>query len=432
MDMAESKLDTIIRREFMERVRSPWFALSTLLGPLALVLMFAIPVLTGERERRLDPGTFQILDATPDSMGVSIASLINERTGSIAGLPAAVWRPVMPRDTESAVTAVLGQVLKGEFVGVLVIDSASITNGAVRYLGRNTTALITMQQIEVAVRRAVQVRKLEAAGIPEAEAWTLAETRLQLITERVTSRGLGGSGQVSVVFALGVALLLYSTIFMHGANVMRGVLEEKESRVAEVVLSSVPSDTLLFGKVLGIGTVGFLQVAIWTALSGLLIALREPALRALGVDASRLTLPDLSPEFAVILLLTFVLGFLFYAALFAAVGAIVSTEQEAQQAQLPVVLLLVLSLAMVQGVLTNPDGDLAKLLTYLPISSPIILPLRLSLTPLKTSEAALALSVLTVSAFIATLAASRLYRLGVLMYGKRASFREIWIWLRTQ
>lgn len=427
--MAKSKLDTIIAREFRERVRSPWFLVSTLVGPLVMVLLFAIPLIIGERERRLDPGRMLVLDASSDSSGRLIASTLNDRSTIISGLPRADWTWVAHTASDVETADAVRDVLKGRFVGVLIVDDKAVADGTVSYYGRNTTALVTMQQIESAARRAITAQRLEAVGIDPERSAQLAATRVQLLTERVTARGLGGSGQVSVFFSLGVALLLYSTIFIHGANVMRGVLEEKESRVAEVVLSSVPSDTLLFGKVLGIGAVGLVQLVVWTVLSTGLIMVRQPLLQSFGLKADRLTLPDLSPEFAIIMVLTFVLGFLFYAGLFAAVGAIVSNEQEAQQAQLPVVMLLVLSLAMVQGVLTNPDGSLARTLTYLPISSPIVLPLRLSLTPVSASQAALALGILALSAFGATLLAARLYRLGVLMYGKRASAREVWMWL---
>jgi ABC-2 type transport system permease protein len=210
------------------------------------------------------------------------------------------------------------------------------------------------------------------------------------------------------------------------------VLEEKQSRVAEVVLSSVPSDTLLFGKVLGIGAVGFTQLAIWTAMSMLILWVRAPLLAAIGISTTRFALPDLTLMLAVVILLSFVLGFLFYAALFAAVGAIVNTEQDAQQAQLPVVLLLVISLSMVQGVITNPEGGLATAMTLLPFSSPIILPIRLSLTTVPDGEWIASLVILLVCSVGATYLASRLYRTGVLMYGKRPSLREAWRWVRTK
>jgi ABC-2 type transport system permease protein len=210
---------------------------------------------------------------------------------------------------------------------------------------------------------------------------------------------------------------------------MRGVLEEKQTRVAEVVLSSVPSDALLMGKVIGIGAVGFTQLLIWLAVATTLLFARAPILAKFGIAAAGFSLPELSVGMGLVILFSFVLGFLFYAALFAMVGAVVSSEQDAQQAQLPVVLLLAISLGSVQGILTSPEGTMARLLTVVPFSSPIILPLRLSLAPIAMSEIVISLVVLALSALGMTFVASRLYRVGVLMYGKRPSLREVWRWM---
>jgi len=429
--MAESKLDTIVRREYLERVRSKWFLIATLLAPIFLVFMLFLPTLIEQRERRSESGTIRIIDATSDSVGALIAT---SWRGGVAGDTArAQWVPVA---TDSArqleERTAIQAVLAGTIVGYLLIDARAIESGRLPYAGRNTSALLTMQQLEGAITRAVLTRRLESEGIGGGRSATLAAMRLRLDTERLTERGRGGSGQVSVLFAIGVAVTLYLTIFMHGSNVMRGVLEEKQTRVAEVVLSSVPSNTLLFGKVLGIGAVGFTQLIVWTAMSTALMAIRAPLLARFGMQVDAFALPDVTFALASVILLSFLLGFLFYAALFAGVGALVSTEQDAQQAQMPVVLLLVLSLAMVQGVVTNPEGSLATIMTLLPMSSPIVLPLRLSLAPVPATELIASLVILLLSAVVATLLASRLYRTGVLMYGKRATLREAWRWIRQR
>jgi len=275
-------------------------------------------------------------------------------------------------------------------------------------------------------------RNLEASGIDADRSERLAMQRVTVQTERLSSRGRGGSGTIGVLFALAIAITLYLTIFIHGSNVMRGVLEEKQTRVAEVVLASVPSDTLLMGKVVGIGAVGFTQLFAWLTIATGMMYLRGPVLAKFGIASAGFAMPEISLSMGVVILLTFLLGFFFYAALFAVVGAIVSTEQEAQQAQLPVVLLLGLTLSTVQGILTNPEGMTARVLTIVPFSSPIVLPLRLSLAPLSDREMIASLLTLAVAAMAATFLAARLYRVGILMYGKRPSLREAWRWIRTK
>jgi ABC-2 type transport system permease protein len=428
--MAQSKLDTIVAREFLERVRSPWFVIATVLGPVFMAFVMFLPSLLQSSQQGAS-ARVRVIDATADSTGTLVVAALNGGIGGGGG-ERAEWRPVRtPEERVEAADAATRAVLAGEITGYLMLpDSAS--GGTVRYSGRNTTALLAMAQLEAAVSRAMLRRQLEVNGLDPQQSARLADFQVRLETERLSERGRGGSGRVGVFFALGVAITLYLTIFMHGSNVMRGVLEEKQSRVAEVVLSSVPSDTLLFGKVLGIGAVGFLQLAIWTVIATALLAARAPLLALVGVRAEPFAMPELSPELFLVILFSFLLGFLFYAALFAAVGATVSNEQDAQQAQLPVVLLLVMSLAMVQGVVTEPEGTLANLLTILPFSSPIVLPLRLSLVQVPLGESIVSLVILVASAITATLAASRLYRVGILMYGKRPSLAEAWRWMRRR
>jgi ABC-2 type transport system permease protein len=236
---------------------------------------------------------------------------------------------------------------------------------------------------------------------------------------------------VSGIFALVVAVVLYSSILLYGQMVLRGVMEEKQTRVAEVVLSSIRANTLLAGKVLGVGAVGITQMALWAVVTSAMVKVREPVLARFGVVKTPFDLPPIEASAALLLLAFFVLGYLFFAALFAIVGAVVSSEQEAQQAQTPVILLLVSSVAVLQPVMTNPDGGLAQVMSALPFSAPIVMPLRMSMIPV--SPFAVASSLLTIAAgvYVAVLLAARIYRVGLLMYGKQPTVREILRWTRT-
>jgi ABC-2 type transport system permease protein len=255
--------------------------------------------------------------------------------------------------------------------------------------------------------------------------------RFQLTADRITPSGRGGSAQISVLIALSVALLLYMTIFIYGQNVLRGVIEEKQTRVAEIVVSSVRPTTLLAGKVLGVGAVGLTQLLIWIFVSFAMARYRIMLLGMMGIDAAPLQFPSTSVGQMAILVVFFMLGYTFYAALFAAIGAMVNTEQEAQQAQLPVVMLLILSIVFLQPVLNSPDGKLANTLTWFPFSSPIVMPLRMSAVAVPAWEIAASLFALVAGCYIAVWVAARIYRTGLLMYGKRPTFRELVRWVRA-
>jgi ABC-2 type transport system permease protein len=287
-----------------------------------------------------------------------------------------------------------------------------------------------MRRIEVAVTREVLAQQLRTAGVSPAEADRLKGMSFQLRPERITASGRGGSGQISILIAISIAMLLYVTIFIYGQNVLRGVIEEKQTRVAEIVVSSVKPTVLLAGKVLGVGAVGLTQVVIWLIAGFAMATYRIRLLSMMGIDAAPIQFPSISFGLVVLLVVFFLLGYTFYAALFAAVGAMVNSEQEAQQAQLPIVMLLIISIMFLQPVLNAPDGKLANLLTWLPFSSPIVMPLRMSAVSVSAWEVAASIFALAAGCYIAVWIAARIYRTGLLMYGKRPTMFEVARWVR--
>jgi ABC-2 type transport system permease protein len=249
--------------------------------------------------------------------------------------------------------------------------------------------------------------------------------------EQITDRGRGGSGRVQFIFAAGVALLLYITILIHGQNILRSVLEEKTTRVAEVVIASIRPETLLAGKIIGVGAVAVTQIITWIITSTLLVRARQPIAAALGLPSVPISLPSVTPGVLALLVIFFLLGFLLFAALYAIVGAMVSSEQEAQQAQQPLMLIVYAPLLLLQPILLNPLTRLAEVSSLIPFAAPVLMPLRLALVPVAASAIALSLAVNGIACVIAIWVASRVYRVGILMYGKRATVREVVRWVRT-
>jgi ABC-2 type transport system permease protein len=312
-----------------------------------------------------------------------------------------------------------------------VLDSATLEGRGARYAGVNVSALNDMQRIENAASRELMGLALTRAGISSAEAERFKRLRFRLRSERVTLTGRGGSGSVNIIFASVVGLLLYMTILMYGQNVLRGVIDEKQSRVAEVVVSSVKPTTLLAGKVLGVGAVGLTQMVIWLVASVLMMRYRVGARALFGIQATPIPLPSITVTQLVILLVFFLLGYTFYSALFATVGAMVSSEHEAQQAQMPVILLLVVSIMFLQPVLMEPEGDLAVTMGLLPISAPIVMPLRMSSVDVPNWEIGLSLLALVAACYLSVYLAATVYRTGLLMHGKRVTIREVFRWIRA-
>lgn len=424
------KLLVVLEREYMERVRTRWFAIATIFGPLLFgALMFLPAYLANRSTASADVARIRILDATGTDLGRLVAAELN---GGITGDTSRTQvQPLPATGVAPAESVATLAVRRKEIKGYLVLDASTLDGRGARYAGVNATALADMRRIENAVSRELIGLELAQAGIPPAETERVKRLRFTLRSERLTLTGRGGSGSVNIIFAAVVGVLLYMTILMYGQNVLRGVLEEKQTRVAEVVVSSVKPTTLLAGKVLGVGAVGLTQMLIWLLAAVTMLRYRVPVMRLLGQQVAPIPMPSITPGQLAVLFLFFLLGYTLYSALFAAVGAMVSSEQEAQQAQMPVVMILVVSIMFLQPVLLEPDGRLAFTLGLLPVSSPIIMPLRMSTVDVPAWEIALAVVGLAGTCYLAVYAAAIVYRTGLLMHGKRASLREVIRWIRT-
>ncbi|MEP7344434.1 MAG: ABC transporter permease [Gemmatimonadaceae bacterium] len=423
------KIFVVAKREYMERVRSKWFLIATFLGPLFMIVIIVLPAWLSIRAKSGETAAHMIvLDATGTDLG---RRTMSEVIGSpMSDTSVAVIRTVTPAALVEAESTATREVMAKKFEGYLVLDSASLAGKAARYAGRNASTIPDMERIEAAVRQSVLTMRLQNAGLDPQQVKVLSNVRIQLATERITDTGRGGSGTFSVAFAFMIAFLLYTSILLYGQSILRGVVEEKTTRVAEVVVASVSPDAMLGGKVLGVGGVGLTQVAIWVTTSVLLLRFREPLMARLGMPSVPFGLPSVSLWTGFVLIAFFVLGFTFYSSLFAAVGAMVTNDQDAQQAATPVTLLAVFSIIFLQPVMLNPTSQLSKVVSWLPFSAPIIMPARLSLIPISAMELGLVLLGSLLSCIATVWLAARIYRVGILMYGKKPTLAELGRWIR--
>jgi len=223
-------------------------------------------------------------------------------------------------------------------------------------------------------------------------------------------------------------------ILLYGVNVMTSVLEEKTTRIIEVLVSSLRPFQLMLGKVVGAGAVSFFQFVIWGVSARLLISLRVPIARALGADAAsaqNMTLPHVPFATLAVFMAFFLGGFLLYSSMFAAVGAMSSNEQEARQAQQPVTYLLMISYFSIIGLTNDPSSTFARTLSMVPFTSPIATPVRWTAGSMGIGELAASLVLLLLGIVGVTWVAARIYRVGILMTGKRPTMKELVRWVRT-
>lgn len=432
------KLLAVIRREYLERVRTKWFLIATLFGPLFFLAISLLPIWLASRdEGTREAGNVVVIDATGNGLAARLVEALGDSAG---GRPEIVT--VAADRIAAAESSATAAVRAKRRVGYLVLDSATLAGERARYAGRNAQTLTDMQRLGRAIDRAVLAARLEGTGIAPARLDSLTSIDVRLQRDELTETGRtkgGGSRNLAGFF---VAFLLYMILAIFGQNILRSVIEEKSTRVAEVVVASVKPDTLLLGKVLGVGAVALTQVLVW-GVSALVIGSRVVPLLAPqgrgGAAAARGGAPgagdvlagvSFEPGVLVALLLFFVLGFVFFAACYAAVGAMVNSEQEAQQASLPVTMMLVASAVFMQPILLSPNGGMARTLSFVPFTAPVVMPLRLAATSVPAWEIAVSLACVAAGCVAALWFAARIYRVGLLMYGKRPTVAELARWIR--
>ena len=415
------KLGAVVRREFLERVRSRWFWVSSLLVPAlfgALVLLPAVLATSG------GPKRLAVVDETNSGLGTPVAAALGAGGAFHATRVAA---------RAGVVDSLVGEVGAKRLDGVLFLSEDVVESGVVQYQASNVSSLRDLAELERVLTDAITVARLERAGIDPA-VMARAHSGIHLETAKISrSHTTGESAAQSFSLAYLMGITLYTVILMYGVNVKSSVLEEKTTRIVEVLVSSIRPFPLLLGKVLGVGAVSLLQLAIWATAGRLLLGGRRLVAPRPGLDelSGFFQVPQVSAATVAMFVAYFLGGFFIYSAMFAAVGAMSSSEQEAQQAQQPIVLMLVLSFLSMFALLNDPGSTLSVILSLVPLTSPIAMPVRWAAGDLPPAEVVASLVLLGAGIVGVTWVAARIYRVGILMTGKRPGARELVRWVRT-
>jgi ABC-2 type transport system permease protein len=337
------------------------------------------------------------------------------------------------------------EILKTDFSESLFYALLHIEGENFTLYSNQQISLSVSKSIERQLEQIIEHEKLKLFGI-DLQILENASTEINITTKIISEDGNTSNSQAEASMGIGFisGILIYIFIFMYGTMVMRGVIEEKTSRIVEVIISSVKPFQLMMGKILGVALVGLTQFILWILLTVIISTLAELFFLDLNVMATEMNSSDQSMILAQVDELTgginllqiflafifyFLAGYLMYSALFAAVGSAVDAEADTQQFVLPITIPLILSFLLITPIMENPDGTLAFWMSMIPFTSPVIMMVRL---PFGVANWELALSiVILIAAFIGTTwFAGRIYRTGILMYGKKVSYKELWRWLK--
>jgi ABC-2 type transport system permease protein len=414
--------DTLViaRRELLERVKSKWFAVMTLIGPIGMIAMIVIPALIASR------GTEGTRVDIVDRSGVLAVRLQDALKHS--GWRVALVTPTTPSSAEPD-AAEEAKIRQNEINGYISIDADALEGGRIIYRGDNASSQMVSGLLRIWVTEVVRDERGIKLKLTEEQRQRLARPvnfdAQHTTGEKEASSGLGAFG---LAYMLG--FILYMAITLYGINVMRSVVQEKTSRVMELMVAAVKPRSLMAGKILGVGAAGLIQIGVWLTIGAVLLAYRDEVLGAFGIAGGGKALPSLTAGEIAVILAYFVMGYFFYSAMYAALGAMVSSDQETQQVQLPVTMLLVIGVLCLTLISNDPRGSSAATMTMIPFWSPILMPMRYTLGGATLGEVALSLGILALSTALVVRAAAKIYRVGVLMYGKRPGLKELVRWLR--
>jgi len=432
----------VIQREYMVRVKKKSFLIMTFLAPLLFVGGYALVIWMAVSS--VDSKTVQVVDES--------GLFTNEFKDS---------ESLKFSYVKGSIDSAKAQFNDGQANALVFIPANVIASPkSVRIYAAKNVSMDLKSEIEKVIEKEIENIKLSQAGITHK---ILEDSRVNVSSETISLSEEGektsSSGAATIIGGI-CAFLIYMSVFIYGTQVMRGVTEEKTSRIVEVIISSVKPYQLMMGKIIGVALVGLTQFILWIFLTVSLTALATTVLSSKmpkdsaqiqqemskmqkGMPASNMPGGNVDNPVAEVLgavsslniplilgcfLFYFLGGYLFYSALFGAVGAAVDNDSDTQQFMLPITLPIIFSFVFAQFVLRDPDGNLAFWTSMIPFTSPIIMMVRI---PFGVPAWQIALSMMfLILGFIGTIwVASRIYRVGILMYGKKVTYKELAKWI---
>jgi len=409
----------VIRREYVERVRSKSFLFGTIAVPALLIVMMAGPI---AMEARSDSDERRI--AVVDWTG----SLEERLEPSLVELGWEVeWVAPAP-DIERTLRE---RAELGEIGGFLLLGDSTLSDGLATFETMARPSAVRTFTLRTAITRAAMEQRLAASGNAD-EILAGGDLRIEMLRDAPGADPDEGGPQFVIAFF--GAMILYMVILIYSVAVMRATLEEKTSRIVEVVVASMEPWHLLLGKIIGVGGVSLTQLAIWIGTGALAAMAGLPTLMTARPDLTGLVdLQAALPGLGMLMLFVgyFVFGFFMFSGIYAAVGAMCNTDEEANQAQFPVVLLLVGPVMMLMPILQDPSANWAVVASLFPLFSPILMWGRVVAGGASAFEVALSFVLMAFAIVAIAWLAGRIYRVGILMTGKRPTLPELWRWLRA-
>ena len=418
----------IAKREYLERVRSRSFVIMTFLIPALMIGVSVVPMMMATRGTN---ETKNMVIVSPDRQTAeSIRSNIEqEQDQKQNSQPTSGKRSLPPTHftveidtsaTQAERTALTEKVKNKQLDGFLWATPDAIAAHKLDFVTRDVSSFIDNGVLGQIVSDALTHDALKSKGMKEEDINAALEP---VKVEAQSPLGKGAPNPETMFFAtLTLTMVMYVTVLLYGVNVMRSILEEKTSRIMEVMLSTATSKEMMAGKILGVGAVGLTQVGIWAAAAGVYVS---------GSLAAAGSLKKvLNPVLLIYFVVFFLLGYVLYSALCAAVGSMVNSDQEAQQMQMLVMMPLILAVLFIASIFQHPSSPIAVFGSLFPFTSPLVMFSRIAMQTPPWWQIAISIALLVITIYAMVWLSGRIYRVGILMYGKKPTLPEILKWIK--
>ena len=441
------KFLTIVKREYVQRVRAKMFIVSTVLLPLVMSLFAIVPAII----LNIDVGgpmRVAVVDQTGKMFGPLQSAFADEEAAEAEQQPSPEPQPAGPsrrglpsmakrefvltevkpdgRSAEAVRAELDQQLLAKQLDGYVILPPDFISTGKAMFFNNNPGDMLSRGILDSGMTRAVREQRLAEANVDPRTTKDLFK-RVDLESVKIGAAGEERDSGQSFVLVFGVGFIMYLAILMYGQVILGAVIEEKETRIAEILFSSVKPFTLMMGKLVGVSLVALTQLCIWATAFSAFAIYGVNLLMSKGLPAN---IPKIPFSHYIYFGLFFLLGYFIYATIYALVGSMVTTAQEGGQLAMPIILILVVSFYLFLPVSRSPDSTFSFWVSMLPLSAPVAMLVRIVTQTPPFWQIALSLVIGFSTVLLIMWFASRVYRVGMLMYGKRASLPEAWRWVR--
>ena len=419
------KTIALIKREYMIRVKTKGFLIGTILMPVFLLFIALAPALFMRMDSK-ESRTVAIVDRTNKVADRLISQSQEEQDARFQFNKVDVSSGNMEQIQENLQSDILNKNIDAY---IIIPENVYETNDFQLYT-KNVSNFSFNSRVEWMITNVVVQQRLANSGL-DPEKVNKLNHHVSATTFKVGGEGAKKESSEAAFFAnYFLVFMLYFSLILYGTFVMRGVIEDKTSRVIEVVISSTKPHQFMAGKIVGIGAAGLSQFLIWVLFAVLMSTFGLMLARQFNSSINEITLPSISIWVYVAFLAFFILGYFLYATVYAAIGSMVSSESEAQSLAMPVIFLLIISFMLMFAIIENPDGSVATILSLIPFFAPILMFFRISVQAAPLWQVLLSIVILLATLLLFIWITGKIFRTGILMYGKRPTLPELLKWLR--